>query len=77
MNMFRKILKNFPLSKIEIIPDRHHDKQVAEQLSQLITYEREITRSDTVVCNDDTTFEDYSMEQHLQYLGFGISKDEQ
>lgn len=29
-----------------------------------------------VICNDGTKFEDYSWEQHLKYLGFGVPKDE-
>lgn len=29
-----------------------------------------------VVCNDGSRFQDYSWEQHLQYLGYAVEKEE-
>lgn len=38
MNIFKKILKELPESKIEVVPDDPKDQEVANQMTQLIRH---------------------------------------
>ncbi len=38
MNIFKEILKNLPVSKIEITPNDPKDKKTASQMSAVLTY---------------------------------------
>jgi len=38
MNLFKKILKELPESKIEVVPDDPKDQEVAKQMTQLIRH---------------------------------------
>ncbi len=38
MNLFKKILKELPESKIEVVPDDPKDQEVANQMTQLIRH---------------------------------------
>jgi tRNA splicing ligase len=38
MNLFKKILKELPESKIEVVPDDPKDQEVANQMNQMIRH---------------------------------------
>ncbi len=38
-------------------------------------YGKTITITGPVICNDGKKFEDYTWEEHLEYAGFSVEKD--
>ena len=77
-NIFKKILKELPKAKIEILADDPKDQKTADQMSALVNYSygKTVEITGPVVCNDGTKFEDYTWEDHLRYMGYGVEKDE-